>query len=443
MSVTTRGPLTNEEFAGLMARLGPFEGRPEIAVAVSGGADSMAAVMLTQDWASRLGGRAIAVTVDHGLRPGSAAEAALVDERLKGQGIATKILTWQGDKPDSSIQAAARQARYALLTEFCVQAGILHLVLGQHQEDQAETFLMRLSRGSGLYGLAAMAALQEQPEVRLLRPLLRIPKVRLKKTLQARGLEWIEDPSNQDPRYDRTRFRNLLPSLAEAGLSTARLTETSEGLGRARRCTETAVAAALARCMSIHPAGIAFLDPEPLASLPRELFLRALAQIMTTISGGSYPPRLARLEALAEGIAGGLTSGATLSGCRVMPWRNRLVIFRENRLVSRLELQPGRLSRWDGRFDVLLNVNSEANLRPLKIGALGARGWAEIRRDVSPEESGFPPLSGEAVPALWDEKGVAAAPHLGYFRRKVSRDMIEKWRFRPGNSLAGVAFTVA
>ncbi len=426
-----------------MAPFGPFERRPVVAVAVSGGADSMGAAVLVHDWANALSGRAIAVVVDHGLRPESSDEAALVRRRLSEMGIESVALSWTGEKPSSNLQSAARQARYRLLAEYCAEQGILNLVLGHHQEDQAETFLMRLSRGSGLYGLAAMTLLQEQPDYRVLRPLLTLPKARLVRTLEMRGIEWVEDPSNRNLKYERTRFRTLLPALAPEGLPASKLAETAQRLGEARTGAEAAVSRALARSVSVHPAGIALVDPAPLQALPKDIALRCLARILTTFSGGDYGPRLERLDSLYGKISAGLTTGATLSGCRLLPWRQNLVICRENRHLAPVLLQPGCLLHWDGRFDVIVSVNFSTVSGDLTIGPLGRDGWSAIRRSVQPENLGFPPLAGDAVPAFWDDKGVASAPHLGYFRQGVHRALIEKCRFRSRNSLTGVAFTVA
>lgn len=443
MSSSALEPVGSDEFAALMARLGPFELRPVIAVAVSGGADSMAAALLTRDWARNLGGRAVGITVDHGLRSESADEAALVSQRLTALGIESITLEWSGDKPDANIQAAARHARYRLIAACCAREHILHLVLGHHQEDQAETFLMRLSRGSGLYGLSAMTVVQEQADHRILRPMLGLSKRRLVETLKAREIAWIEDPSNEDRKYTRTRVRHLLPSLSAEGLPASKLAGTAQRLGQARSGTEAVVSAALARAVSIHPTGVALVAPQLLAGLPRDTALRCLARILTTVSGSSYGPRLESLECLCDKMLNGLTAGVTLSGCRLMPWRQGLVVCRENRHISRIPLKVNCLTRWDGRFDVMLAENLASVVGALKIGALGREGWAGIRKQLDPEALGFPPLAGDAVAALWDDEGVVAAPHLGCFRQGVSRDMIVKWRFRSGISLTGVAFTVA
>src|SRR5689334_21506590 len=151
-------PVTAAEFADLMAPLGPFEARSRLAVAVSGGRDSLALALLAAGWCRSVGGEVVGLTVDHRLRPGSGAEARQVGRWLAAAGIAHHILVRRDELAAGSRQAAARAARYALLGDWCRRQGVLHLLVAHQQEDQAETLLLRLGRGSGLEGLAAMPA---------------------------------------------------------------------------------------------------------------------------------------------------------------------------------------------------------------------------------------------------------------------------------------------
>ena len=209
-------PLDARDFAGLMAGFAPFEPAPTIAVATSGGADSLALVLLADAWSRACGGRVVALTVDHGLRPESADEARTVGGWLSSVGIEHIVLPWRCGAPTSGVQARARAARYKLLETWCVGAGVLHLLLGHQQDDQAETYLMRRRRPRG-YGLAGMAAIVERRGVRLLRPLLGVPRARIEAALRRRGQPWIEDPSNRDDRYERVRVRALAARLARRG----------------------------------------------------------------------------------------------------------------------------------------------------------------------------------------------------------------------------------
>jgi tRNA(Ile)-lysidine synthase len=405
------------EFDRLMQAVGPFESRPRLAVAVSGGSDSMALAVLAADWAGRRGGTITAITVDHGLRPEAGAEARQVGRWLRARGIAHRILRWRplaGVLP-GGLQAAARAARYDLLTDWCRKQHVLHLALAHQQEDQAETLLLRLGRGSGLDGLAAMAPIAERAGLRLIRPLLTIPRVRLRATLAEAQQPWIDDPSNDDPAHARIRLRRLLPALAAEGLDAARLAATAAHLGRARAAIDDAVAALLSQAAAVFPAGYVRLDSDALRSAPAEVSLRALARCLMVVGGGEYAPRLDRLERLHGKVrAGALGGGATLAGCLVVPRHGVLLICREPEMaVEELAITPGGSVLWDGRYRIALA--SHDGLRPGRfvVRRLGAGGWASLAKPYPHlRRHPIPPAVRPSLPALWTARGLAAVPHL-------------------------------
>ena len=410
-------PLSAAEFAALMAPLGPFEPRPLLAVAVSGGADSLALALLAGEWARSRGGEAVALTVDHGLRAGSDAEAAQVGRRLAAAGIPHHVLPWAGAKPDSDVQAQARAARYRLLRGWCGDHGALHLLVGHHRDDQAETLLLRLGRGSGVDGLAAMAAIEHMPEARLLRPLLTVPAARLRATLAAQGREWVEDPSNANPAFARVRLRRLAPLLAEEGLTAERLAATAGRLGRARAALEESVAEAAVRHVRPHPAGFALVERSAVAALPEEIGLRLLARLVQGVGGGRYVPRLERLERLWSEVRGAdpAVFARTLAGCRLVGSRDGwLLVCREPaRVAPPLALVPGEAVDWDGRFRLRLAADAPGNLG---VAALGLQGWREIGRRLGRPAPDLPAASRPTLPVLFDQDGVCVVPHLGYNR---------------------------
>ena len=448
-------PVTAAEFAGCMAALEPFEPQPHVAAAVSGGADSLALTFLLHDWLAARGGRLAAFTVDHGLRPESAAEAAAVGRLLTGAGIAHRVLRWDGagclKKDGGSRQAAARAARYRLLLEACEAAGIFHLALAHHLEDQAETFLLRLGRGSGLDGLAAMAPVSETSGLRLLRPLLALPKARLLATLEARRLRWVEDPSNDDTAYARVRLRRLLPELAGEGMTPARLGSASRHLGRARAALEGDVAAVLARAVRPDPAGFLDLDPAVLAGASGEVSRRALARCLMAVGGRDYTPRLERLERLHACLARGLDRAVTLGGCRIVARGGRWLIVREAGRSAAAALQPGGRLLWDGRFEVVLARGGAGraaeNDAELTVGPLGAAGWRALAAALEAAGAGacaarIPAPARGALPALRDAAGLVAVPPVGYFRDRQAAKRLKECRFAPANGLTSPAFTV-
>ncbi len=306
-------PLSATGFDGLMAPFGPFEARPVLAVAVSGGRDSMALALMAHDWAGARDGRVLALIVDHGLRAESGAEARATAERLGGLGIAAEILCWTGPKPASGIQQAAREARYRLLFEACHRHAILHLLVAHHAGDQAETVAMRAARGSGRDGLAGMAAAVEHRDARLLRPLLGVPRARLTATLQERGIGWVDDPSNADRRFERVRVRQD-GALPDTTLDPA-----------ARAARDRALAGAAVDILDIGADGTVAFDHALLSQLDGETLVRLLSRVAQSVGGGDHPPRRERLERAAARLSQGERRGKsgksqdfTLSGCRLM-----------------------------------------------------------------------------------------------------------------------------
>jgi len=456
------GALGAAEFARLMRPLGPFERRPRVAVAVSGGADSLALMLCASRWAKALGGRAVGLTVDHGLRPEAAAEARRVARWLRGRGLEHVTLRWSGPKPAANLQAEARAARYRLLEHWCADNGVLHLLLAHQIEDQAETLLLRLARGSGVDGLASMAPVSETGAVRLLRPLLAVSRVRLIATLDALGQPWIEDPSNIDERYGRVRWRALLPALAREGLGPKKLAETARRQAETRRLLDERTARLLARAATLDPTGFAILERDPFAEAPAELGLRALGRLLRTLGGGDYAPRFARLARLyREIVEEGLPSGRTLGGCRILRVSRAspalLLICREPAAAEApVPIHPGEPLGWDGRFEIALMRRPRGAKGGLRIGGLSERDWgALLKREPDWRKVQMPAAARLGLPTLSDRCGPLALalpaglgiPRAG--RGKSGRAAGEAgtvWLravFRPRQPLAGAPATNA
>ena len=311
------------EFQAAMARClaqgAPWPG----AVAVSGGGDSKALMLLLADWARSAARSApVILTVDHGLAPNSARTAAAVVASARHHGLEAHRLAWKGAKPDADIEAAARVARYRLMGEWCEAHGVKGLYVAHTLEDQAETFLLRLARGSGLDGLAAMRTrspfpLQGFDRLCVVRPLLDIQRDHLRAWLAARHEDWSEDPMNGDPRFARVRIREALPALAALGLSPQRLAAAAQHLSRARDALEDATGELLEAACRFETDRV-LVDGARLAAAPPEVGLRALAHVLSRVSGEAYRPRFERLERLYRAIREGeLKSARTLHGCRI------------------------------------------------------------------------------------------------------------------------------
>jgi len=308
-----------------------------LVLAVSGGPDSTALLVLAARWAKRVkrAPKLVAVTIDHGLRAEAAREAAAVKRLARRLGVAHRTLRWRGTKPKTGLQEAARAARYRLLAQAAASAGYSHVLTGHTLDDQAETVLFRLSRGSGLIGLAGMARVSPLPIGTermgfLLRPLLHIPKARLLATLRAAGIAYSEDPSNRDPRFTRTRLRALLPNLAGEGLSAHGLSRFATRMRRADATIEFAVAAAR-DALAPEPwfaGGPIKFETVRFASLPAEVALRLLGRAIGW-TGSEGPVELAKLESLYAGMRQTPTRlRRTLAGALVTLDRDWIVVER-------------------------------------------------------------------------------------------------------------------
>ena len=319
----------------LLAPLTQFEAA---LLAVSGGPDSTALLAMAADWARRTPSapRLAAATVDHGLRKESAAEGAAVGALCERLGVPHRALVWTGEKPASRVQERARTARYALLVAEARAIGAGAIVVAHHLDDQAETALFRLLRGSGVGGLRAMAAKTDLDGIALLRPLLGVAKSDLVAYCEARGLAFVRDPANEDPRYARTRMRKLAKGLEIEGLDAAALARLARRAGQIEDALARQTEAASAR---LGFARGARCDAAALLAEPTEVVQRLLAAAIADV-GGRPPSRvgLAKVEALTQRLERAYAAGATFSA-NVAGARVRLA-----RGAVRVEPEPPRRS---------------------------------------------------------------------------------------------------
>jgi tRNA(Ile)-lysidine synthase len=295
----------------------PLPGAAPIAIAVSGGADSAALLLLAAAaWPQQV----TALTVDHGLRDGSAAEAAQVAAECARRGIPHRSLAWTGEKPVAGVQAAAREARYRMMAQWCADAGSTLLMTAHHADDQAETLLMRLARGSGSTGLAGIRAQRLlAPSVVLLRPLLGIRRAALAAIAATAGWPVIDDPSNRNPRFLRTRARAAL--AAAPWLDVVQMAAAAAHFAEAEAALDWAAERAWAG-RAVVGAGAVQLDA---AGLPAALVLRLLRQAINTLAPGALlrGPALARLAAVLTAGGTGTLAGVRAAG-QATPWQMTL-----------------------------------------------------------------------------------------------------------------------
>jgi len=379
-----------------------------IALAVSGGADSTALLVLAQEWRDRTASppELTVLTVDHGLRAEAGQEAAWVKNIAASLGLPQQTLIWPAPKPQAGLQAAARAARYGLMLGFCRSAQIEALATAHTANDQAETLLMRLARGSGLDGLAGIGALSARDGIAVLRPLLSVPRVRLETSLRQRGQAWIEDPSNRDKRYERVRLREALQAAAALGLTAEKLALSAHRLGRARLALDAITGDVLQHALHVHPAGYGEMALATLRETPEDIGMRAISRMAGAFGGGERVVRLARIEALHRALISANPGTATLGGCVFTVRRSMLRIAREFGRIdaSRIPVPTTGLLLWDSRFTVSA-PQCESGLRVGPLGPEGVRALRAVKGWIA-----LPAQVAHALPALWRDATLVYAP---------------------------------
>ncbi len=451
MSDTFHDPIQPDELDGLFAR---FAGRGPCALAVSGGSDSTALMVLYADWLRRRRtdpGRCTVLTVDHRLRSSSADEARAVGAAAAELGFQHVTLIWEGAKPKAGIQAAARSARYRLMGEYMREHGISLLLTAHTRDDQAETLLMRLARGSGLDGLSAMAPLTPLGErgpgdgdakdggLWIGRPVLDVPKACLQATLEARGIRWMEDPSNIAPEFERARLRAAREQLDVLGLTTDMLALSAARLARARRAIEAVVARLCepqANVVTVDPCGVVLVDRVLLREVAEEVALRVLERAILAAGGAGGRAPLSKLEAVLYGIwdtRSGAQARWTLARALITAEAATVRIERETgrQPLPELTLAAGETTLWDGRFQVTVGAGYAGGAAQIR--ALGDAGLRDLRRRrlIAAEA---PTRAAATVPAFWRERDIVAVPSLDYWGAGSGVEQLEAEFIGLGNA---------
>jgi len=386
--------MIDDTMGGALAR-SPFA---SLGVAVSGGGDSVALLHLLRDWCAGQDVPLHAVTVDHGLRPEAADEARFVAELCAGLGVSHDTLTWSDWDRRGNLQDAARTARYGLIADWAQARGVNAVALGHTLDDQAETVLMRLARGSGVDGLAAMQGDWTVDGTRYLRPLLHVSREDLRQILRDRGLGWMDDPSNEDARFDRVKARRALAALSDLGLDANRLSDTAIRMKYARNALERHAQDAAYQVCTIRGGDVVF-DLEKASDLPYDTQTRLYAHALMWVASAAYRPRR---DALFEAIA--LAAGGdrrTLHGCMIQGDLDSIVISREYNAVRDKRVMPGMV--WDSRWR-LDGPEQNVQIRALGNTVSDCPEW---------RETGLARRSLMASPAVWRDGELLAAPLAG------------------------------
>ncbi|AUJ64573.1 tRNA lysidine(34) synthetase TilS [Aestuarium zhoushanense] len=373
-----------------------------IAVAVSGGGDSVALLHLAYRVATQTGQTLSAVTVDHGLRAESAAEAATVAQFCQTLNIPHTTLHWNGTEAQGNLMAAARDARYQLIGDWAKSNGIGHVMLGHTRDDEAETFLMQLGRGAGVDGLSAMDWRPHRLGIHWGRPLHQSMRSELRDYLTRQGIEWIDDPTNENPKYLRSRIRAAMPQLADLGLTVDAIATSAFNQKMARAALDHYAAKEADTHLTIQNGDVILPRDLDHLMVPQDIQRRLWLAAVMWIGGGDHAPRQSGLSQITHAIRDG--RDVTLNGCAILVKRDHIRFTRELNAVRDLRCSTTEI--WDGRWQL-----TGPHAPDLHISAVGEEG---IRLCSDWRASGFPRPSIISSPAVWRSNTIIAAPLAGF-----------------------------
>ncbi len=372
-----------------------------LGVMVSGGGDSMALLHLLHRAAVAQGVWIEAITIDHGLREGARAEAEMVATFCAARGIPHQISLWQRGKVAGNLMDEARRARYQIAETWADARGLSQIAVGHTADDQAETFLIGLSRQAGIDGLSRMRGQWRQGDVTFVRPLLAIPRAELRDYLRRHAIQWADDPTNEDSHYTRVKARNTLAALAPLGITATTLAAVSDNLETARLALVRQVQTA-AQSIAQTEAGVLSIPGPTFLSQPEEIQRRLLITALRWISGAGYPPRESGLMAVQTAIAAG--KDATLGGVRFKAKTDTIKILREAKAVQSLACPTTQL--WDNRWQLAGPHAPDLTIRVLGTAGLAAcKDWRSL---------GIPREVLLVSPAIWQGQTLIAAPVAGF-----------------------------
>lgn len=377
-------------------------GLPDVmGVAVSGGGDSVALLHLLHEMAQEAGKQLRVVTVNHHLRPEAIEEVHFVAGLCANLGVSHDVLDWDGWDGRGNLQAAARNARYQLISQWATRNKICTIALGHTADDQAETVLMRLARRSGVDGLAGMASRHSAYGIEWCRPMLHLSRSALRDYLRDIDVRWIDDPSNDDETFDRIKARRVLTALAPLGIDVEGLSVVAENMAHARKALSWQSFLAAKEIATIQ-SGAIVLTASKLRLQPEEIRRRLLVRAVMSIARRDYAPRREAVETLLDELNTG--GGATLDGCRSLHWKGHIWVFREYAAAARQQSPLGEL--WDGRWHLSCDTPPD-DQAGLEIRALGVDGLQQVE---DWRAAGRPRELLLSSPAVWRGDALVSAP---------------------------------
>ncbi len=352
----------------------PIINKAKVGIAVSGGADSLALMLLVNQWskAQNNSPTIFVYSIDHGLRESSKSEVAFVLSEASKLGLIARGLSWEGNKPNSGLQKKAREARYKIIAKAMQRDGVDILLTAHHAGDQAETILMRLSHASGISGLIGMAKFSTVQGVKIFRPLLEISALNLRNIVEKAKINPIIDPSNENEKYERIRWRKILPILADLGLDEQRLAIFSKRMARADKALKYYCDEIFQKIVTIDSLGILRIELLYFYKQVEEIQIRILQKSLRYIGGDEKPFALSQIEALLFKLTADLRfAKTTLHGCSIKKIDNKYIeIVRELTKITTKQhmLKPNEEICWDNRFLIknispdIIKISSSSNL---------------------------------------------------------------------------------
>ena len=393
-----------------------------LAVAVSGGADSLALMVFLAEQ----GLKPSVLSVHHQMRAEATKEieyVAMIAERFHLSHYVLSSTHEPPHEPPPRTQAQARALRYALLSQWCNENAIQACALAHHAHDQAETFLFRLARGSGIGGLAAMREEIIHQGCCFVRPLLDVPKEALKTFLQQRNIQWCEDPSNVSPKYTRTHLGKALDNLSPC-LSVDDFCQAAQGAFLLKQELQKRVEAFLTQKGQGFAAGYYQVDKRALIEQDPIIAEAILAYLIQWVSGAPFRPRHLALSSLNELIKNAAHTASTLGYCQIQQKGEVLYFYKELAFVEPPIPVSAQQVLWDKRFSYHpppISTNRQANLKGLEIGALGIEGQRQV--ELMDKDAPIPKMIRASLPALWRDGELVAVPHLHFGDLELARSI--------------------
>lgn len=411
--------------------------KPKLAVAVSGGADSMSLLYLTHKWALKQDIEIVALTVNHNLRPESLNEAMLIHSWLKQDNIKHHILTWSRDQDVlNNIQAKAREARYKLLSDWCLEHNFTNLLIGHHLNDQIETFFQRLFRGSGIDGLSCMDFVSNYNKINLYRPLLNIKKKELEDYLKFLGKDWVQDPSNQNIKFSRTIIRKILNSdilnkvTPNKNIFEKRIMQTIKHMQSARDFINLELSKHIKDIVKVEESGYAIIALNKLQNLHQEISKRILIKVLSIVGGKIYKPRLEGLVRITDLIFDNKINQKTmtLNGCQIIIDNDNLLILREidRTLISQtIDLKKNNTIYWDNKFIIDFNQEIKKQFQIITIEQMGVQNWQKFVNEYqSFKEINLKKNIIFSFLVIKVLDNIIAIPHINYYRFEQLKTLI-------------------